>query len=128
MVNKWFTTMECDGIKVDTMLDKTTLVEGDTVSGHVYVIEETDEEKIDYISLRVLKKSASGIQTIGKHGVELVGNIHTKEMEILSFEIIPDERWACAENEEIIFQTVVVLLDGTEMKDEGMITYTFLEE
>ena len=46
----------------------------------------------------------------------------------MDFEIVPDDRWACDDTDEIIFETVVLFMDGTEIKDEGVITYTFLEE
>ena len=128
MVNKWFTTMECNGVKVDTIVDKTDLIEGEILTGKIYVTSDSDTEKIDCILLRVLKKSEESNQIIGKSSVELVGSVHTKGTEFVDFEIVPDDRWACDDTDEIIFETVVVFMDGTEIKDEGVITYTFLEE
>lgn len=128
MVNKWFTTMECNGVKVDTIVDKTDLIEGEILTGKIYVTSDSDTEKIDCILLRVLKKSEESNQIIGKSSVELVGSVHTKGTEFVDFEIVPDDRWACDDTDEIIFETVVLFMDGTEIKDEGVITYTFLEE
>ena len=128
MVNKWFTTMECNGVKVDTIVDKTDLIEGEILTGKIYVTSDSDTEKIDCILLRVLKKSEESNQIIGKSSVELVGSVHTKGTEFVDFEIVPDDRWACDDTDEIIFETIVVFMDGTEIKDEGVITYTFLEE
>ncbi|MGM9949141.1 MAG: cysteine synthase [Lysinibacillus sp.] len=128
MINKWFTTVECNGVKADTMVDKTDLLEGETLTGKVYVTADSDVEKIDCIVLRVLKKSGDSTQIIGKSSVELVGSVHTKGMEFVEFEIVPDDRWACEDTDEIIFETIVVFTDGTEIKEEGVITYTFLEE
>lgn len=128
MINKWFTTMECNGVKVDTVVESTDLVEGEILTGKVYVTAESDVEKIDCIVLRVLKKTGDATQIIGKSSVELVGSVHTKGSEFVPFEIIPDDRWACEETDEIIFQTVLVMMDGTEIEDEGVITYTFLED
>ncbi len=128
MINKWFTTMACNGVKVDTIVDKTDLIEGEILTGKIYVTSDSDTEKIDCIVLRVLKKSGESNQIIGKSSVELVGSVHTKGTEFVDFEIIPDDRWACDDTDEIIFETIVVFMDGTEIKDEGVITYTFLEE
>jgi len=128
MINKWFTTMECNGVKVDTIVDKTDLVEGEILTGKVYVAADSDVEKIDCIVLRVVKRAGDSTQIIGKSSVELVGSVHTKGSEFVDFEIIPDDRWACEEADEIIFQTVLVMGDGTEIEDEGVITYTFLED
>jgi sporulation-control protein len=128
MINKWFTTMECNGVKVDTVVDKTDLVEGEILTGKVYVTADSDVDKIDCIILRVLKRAGDASQIIGKSSVELVGSVHTKGSEFVPFEIVPDDRWACEETDEIIFQTVLVMLDGTEIEDEGVITYKFLEE
>lgn len=128
MLNKWFTTMERNGVKIDTIVDKTDLIEGEILTGKVYVTADSDIENIDCIILRALKKSGDTTQIIGKSSVELVGSVHTKGTEFVDFEIVPDDRWACDDTDEIIFETVVVFLDGTETKDEGVITYTFLEE
>ena len=128
MINKWFTTMERDGVKVDTIVDKTDLIEGEILTGKVYVTADSDTEKIDCIVLRVLKKSADSTQIIGKSSVELVGSVHTKGTEFEDFEIVPDDRWACDDTDVIIFETVLLFMDGTEIEDEGVITYTFLEE
>ena len=128
MINKWFTTLECNGVKVDTMVDKTDLIEGEILTGKVYVSADSDVEKIDCIILRVVKRAGDANQIIGKSSVELVGSVHTKGLEFVDFEIVPDDRWSCEETDEIIFQTVLVMKDGTEIEDEGVITYTFLEE
>lgn len=128
MLNKWFATLECNGVKVDTMVDKTDLIEGEILTGKVYVSADSDVEKIDCIILRVVKRAGDATQIIGKSSVELVGSVHTKGLEFVDFEIVPDDRWSCEETDEIIFQTVLVMNDGTEIEDEGVITYTFLEE
>lgn len=127
-MNKWFTTMEVNGVKVETFIEKAEIVEGDNLTGTLYISSVHDEETIDCISLKALKVTADGqYKIIGKHSFELVGNIHSKDMEIVPFELIPDERWVCSEHEHIVFQTIVTFLNGTEIKDEGIVTYVTAE-
>lgn len=111
MLSKWVTTVEENGVKVETVIEKTELVEGDILSGTVYVtsLEEDEQEKIDYISLKVICKDADGdLQVIAKHSFELVGGIRSKDAEIIPFELIPDERWSCGPKQQLIFQTKVL--------------------
>lgn len=127
MLSKWLTTVEENGVKVETVIEKTELVEGDSLNGSVYISTEDDseEDKIDFISLKVLCEQPNGdIQIVAKHSFQLVGSIHTKDAEFVPFELIPDERWNCENNDRLIFQTTVVFLDGTEFEEAGIITYT----
>ena len=126
MLSKWLTKVEENGVKVETVIEKTELVEGEVLNGTVYVtsIDEAEEEKIDYISLRVVCKTDDGeLQVIAKHSFELVGGIRSKDTEIIPFELIPDERWNCSPNQQLIFQTKVLFLDGTEVEESGIISY-----
>ena len=126
MLSKWLTTVEENGVRVETVIEKTDLVEGDVLNGSVYITPLTDDEddKIDYISLKVLCKHANGeISVIGKHSFEVVGSIRSKDAEIMPFEIMPDERWVCGVDERLIFQTTVIFLDGTEVEEVGYISY-----
>ncbi|MEO4055199.1 cysteine synthase [Solibacillus sp. CAU 1738] len=124
---KVFTVIEFDSVKVETILTNMEIIEGDTLNGSLFVTAEDEAEHIDFITLKVLKMSGESYSIIGKHSVEMVGTIHTKDAEIVPFEIIPDERWGCLEGEKIIFQTIVTFLNGTEVKAEEEITYTLLD-
>lgn len=124
---KAFTVIEFDVVKVETVLTASEIMDGDSLSGSLYVTAEDEKEYIDIISLKVLKVLGESYTIIGKHSVEMVGTIHTKDAEIIPFEIIPDERWICQGDEKIVFQTSVTLLDGTEVKSEKEITYTLLQ-
>ena len=42
---------------------------------------------------------------------------------MVPFELIPDDRWICNEDERLIFQTTVVFLEGTEVEEVGVISY-----
>lgn len=120
------TTVEENGVKVETVIEKHELVEGDYLNGTVYITtsEDDEQEKIDYISVKVLCKQPNGEQTIiGKHSFQLVGSIRSKEAEIVPFELIPDERWICNHDEQLIFQTIVYFLDGTKIEEVGFIFY-----
>lgn len=122
MMNKWLMKMEHNGVKVETVIEKTDILEGETLRGSLY-INFVEEEMIDVISLQVFRASSDGPVLIGKHSVEPIGNIHSKETEIIPFELIPDERWICQSNERLIFKTLVQFLDGSEWDDEGIISY-----
>lgn len=120
------TTVEENGVKVETVIEKPELVEGDYLNGTVYITtsEDDEQEKIDYISVKVLCKQPNGEKTvIGKHSFQLVGSIRSKEAEIVPFELIPDERWICNHDEQLIFQTTVYFLDGTKIEEVGFIFY-----
>lgn len=126
MLSKWQTTVEENGVKVETVIEKTDLVEGDSLNGSVYItsLDDEEQEKIDYISLKVDCEQPNGeIQVIAKYSFQLVGNIHSKDVEIVPFELIPDERWNCGADDQLIFKTTVHFLDGTEYEEIGLITY-----
>lgn len=127
MLSKWLTSLEENGVKVETVIEKTELVEGDILNGSVYIttLTEDEEDKIDYISLKVLCEQLNGeLSIVGKYSFQLVGGIRSKDGEIIPFEIIPDERWICGKDEQLIFQTTVVFLDGVEIEEKGVITYS----
>lgn len=121
-MSKWLMKMGHDGVKVETVIEKTEIREGETLIGSLY-INIVEEEMIDVISLRVYRASLEGQKLIDKHSVEPIGNIHSKETEIIPFELIPDERWICQPHERLVFKTVVQFLDGSEWDDEGIISY-----
>lgn len=127
MLSKWLTSVEENGVKVETVIEKTELVEGDILNGSVYVTAHTEEHQIDYISLKVLCEELDGeFSILGKHSFQLVGGIRSKDGEIIPFEIIPDER-VCGKDEELILQTTVVFLDGVAIEEQGVITYSAIE-
>ena len=121
-----FTTVEENGVKVETVIENPELAQGDYLNGTVYITtnEEEEHERIDYISLKILCKQPNGEhRIIGKHSFQVVGSIRSKEAEMVPFELIPDERWICNEWEQLIFQTTVYFLDGTEIEKVGSIIY-----
>jgi sporulation-control protein len=126
MLSKLLTTVEANGVKVETLIEKTDLVEGDSLNGTVYIttIDNNDEEKIDYISLKVLSELSTGEkQLIAKHSFQLVGSIHSKDAEMVPFELIPDDRWYTENDTRLLFTTTVYFLDGTEIEEIGIISY-----
>ena len=126
MLSKLLTTVEENGVKVETVIEKTELVEGDSLNGTVYItsLDEDEEEKIDYISLQVLSEQSNGeMQLIAKHSFQLVGSIHSKEAEMVPFELIPDDRWHTENDVRLLFSTTVYFLDGTEIEEVGVISY-----
>ena len=126
MLSKLLTTVEENGVKVETLIEKTDLVEGDSLNGTVYIttLDDGEEDKIDYISLKVLCEHSTGdIQLIAKHSFQLVGSIHSKEAEMVPFELIPDDRWYTEDETRLLFTTTVYFLDGTEIEEFGIISY-----
>lgn len=126
MLSKLLTTIEDNGVKVETVIEKTELVEGDSLNGTVYItsIDNDEQEKIDYISLKVLSEQPSGeMQLIAKHSFQLVGSIHSKEAEMVPFELIPDDRWDIENHLKLFFSTTVYFLDGTQIEEVGIISY-----
>ncbi len=125
MLSKWLTTVEEHGVKVETVIEKTELAEGESLNGTVYITADHDEtEVIDFISLKVLCEQPNREQVvIAKHSFQLVGSIHSKDAEMVPFELVPDDRWICNEEEQLIFQTTVVFLNGTEIEEVGVIYY-----
>ncbi|AWE07489.1 cysteine synthase [Lysinibacillus sp. 2017] len=125
MMSKWLTIVEKNGVKVETVIEKTELVEGDSLNGTVYITSENEEEKIDCISLKVLSNEPTGeLHLIAKHSFQLVGSIHSKEAEMVPFELIPDDRWNNdTDDNQLIFKTSVLFLDGTEIEEVGIISY-----
>ena len=126
MLSKLVTTVEENGVKVETIIEETELVEGDSLNGTVYItsIDGDEQEKIDYISLKVLSEQPNGeMQIIAKHSFQLVGSIHSKEAEMVPFELIPDDRWDIENHLKLLFTTTVYFLDGTEIEEVGVISY-----
>ena len=55
------TTVEENGVKVETVIEKTELVEGESLTGTVYITADDEEtEIIDFISLKVLCQQPNG--------------------------------------------------------------------
>ena len=91
---------------------------------YIKSLDETEEEKIDYISLKVLSEPPNGErQLITKHSFQLVGSIHSKEAEMVPFELIPDDRWHIENDVRLLFSTTVYFLDGTDIEEVGVISY-----
>jgi sporulation-control protein len=90
-----------------------------------------DDESIDNIKLEVFKLINGEISKIvSKHSIELVGTVASKDMQMIPFEIIPDDRWLPDGDNEVtklILRTTILFENGSEYNDEDEI-YFDIEE
>ncbi|RNF40415.1 sporulation protein [Planococcus salinus] len=120
-------------MKIDTVIERPQLEEGETLNGTIYVYGGESDMEIDYIELQVIKmiedyREDSDFNYIEipvtKQSLELAGNIQSKETKMQHFEIVPDERWLI-ENEKakLVVRTVLHIKHGFDVQDEDEITY-----
>lgn len=120
-------------MKVDTVVERPHLEEGETLNGTVYFEGGDGEQEIDYIELQVIKQIEEYrpdsdfhvLETIvGKQSMEFAGSVKSKETVMRQFEIMPDERWLL-ENPKarLLLRTIVHIDNGVDVRDEDEITY-----
>ena len=131
MVRKFESSIEVQSIKVDTIVDHPYIEHGINLSGTIYINGVHDDESIDNIKLEVFKLVNGEVSKIlSKHSIELVGAAASKDMQMIPFEIMPDERWISDDNDEVsklILRTTVLFENGSEHNDEDEI-YFDIEE
>ena len=124
MAKKFNSSIEVKSIKIDTVVDHPYIEHGINLSGTIYIDGVHDYEQIENIKLEVFKViNGEAPKVVSKHSIELVGTVASKDMQMIPFEIMPDERWVCGVDERLIFQTIVIFLDGTEVEEVGYISY-----
>ena len=120
-------------LKVETVIERPHLEEGETLNGTLYVHGGESDTEIDYIELQVIKmiddyREDSDFDHIEipvtKQSVELAGSIQSKETKMQHFEIVPDERWILDnEKAKLVVRTVLHIKNGINIRDEDEITY-----
>ncbi|MCZ2258222.1 sporulation protein [Sporosarcina sp. G11-34] len=111
-------------ITLDTIVDGPNIAFGETLSGKVYIEGEESEELIDEVVMELLKHSETKDQVIAKLAFEIVSAEKSKETWMISFELVPDERWEMeADNESLSLRTTMYLKNGVNVQGQDSITY-----
>ncbi len=124
MVRQFTSTIEYGEMTVNTNVDGPNVAFGETLSGTVYIGGDNSDELVDYIVIELLKRSETDDVVIAKQSIEMMSDIKSKETWMISFEMVPDERWETeTENQTLILKTTVHLKNGDEAQDEDEIIY-----
>ncbi|WP_033541690.1 sporulation protein [Planococcus sp. CAU13] len=120
-------------MKIDTVVERPHLEEGETLNGTIYLEGGDSDQKIDYIELQVIKLTEGHREdsdfhvlenVITKQTLEFAGSVKSKGTVMQQFDIIPDERWLLENNKSrLILRTTVHILNGVDAMDEDEITY-----
>ncbi|MFF2752881.1 sporulation protein [Psychrobacillus sp. NPDC058041] len=131
MAKKFESSIRVQTFKIDTVVDHPYIEHGINLSGTIYIDGVHDDESIDNIKLEVFKLINGEVSKIvSKHSIELVGTVASKDMQMVPFEIIPDDRWLPDGDDEVtklILRTTVLFENGSEYNDEDEI-YFDIEE
>jgi len=127
MVRQFLSTIEYGEMTVNTNVDGPNVAFGETLSGTVYIDGDASDELVDFIVIELLKRSEIDEVIIAKQSIEIMSDIKSKETWMISFEMVPDERWESESETRIqtlILKTTVHLKNGIDIQDEDEITYT----
>jgi len=125
MVRQFTSTIEYGKMTVNTNIDGPNIAFGETLSGTVYIEGDNSDELVDYIVIELLKKTETEEVIIAKQSIEMMSDIKSKETWMISFEMVPDERWETEiEGQPLILKTIVHLKNGIDIQDEDEIIYT----
>ncbi|PZX07550.1 sporulation-control protein [Psychrobacillus insolitus] len=127
MTKKFESSIEVETIKIDTVVDHPYIEHGINLSGTIYINGVHDDKSINNIKLEVFKVTGEVTsKMVSKHSIELVGAVASKDMQMIPFEIMPDERWipdADQEMSKLILRTTVLFENGSEFTDEDEINF-----
>lgn len=131
MARKFESSIKVQTIKIDTVVDHPYIEHGINLSGTIYIDGVHDDESVENIKLEVFKIiNEDTTRIVSKHSIELVGSVASKDMQMIPFEIMPDERWIPDGTDEVtklLLRTTVLFENGTEYSDEDEI-YFDIEE
>ena len=112
-------------VTLDTVVDGPNIAFGETLSAKLYIEGERSDELIDDIAIELLKVTVQKEEIIAKHSIEMVSADKSKETWMISFEMVPDERWETnSVDDTLIMRTTVHLKNGVNVQSEDMITYS----
>lgn len=126
MVRQFMSTIEYGAMTVNTNVDGPNIAFGETLSGTVYIDGDESDELVDHIVIELLKRSETDEVIISKQSIEIMSDIKSKETWMISFEMVPDERWENeteAQTQTLVLKTTVHLKSGIVIQDEDEITY-----
>lgn len=120
-------------MKVDTVVERPHLEEGETLNGTVYFEGGDSDQKVEFVEMQVIKQLEEHrhdsdfhvLETIvSKQTMEFAGAVKSKETIMQQFDIVPDERWM-VENPKtkLLLRTIVHIENGVDARDEDEITY-----
>ncbi|MDN7240999.1 sporulation protein [Planococcus sp. N028] len=130
---EFLTSIGFGSMKVDTVVERPHLDEGETLNGTIYFHGGDEEQDIEFVELKVIKlveeyredSDFGYIETVvGKQSIEFAGAVKSKESVMRQFEIVPDERWLFdSDRTKLILRTIVHIDNGINVQDEDEITY-----
>ncbi|TWT25741.1 sporulation protein [Planomicrobium sp. CPCC 101110] len=130
---EFLTSIGFGSMKVETVIERPHLDEGETLNGTIYFHGGDGEQDVEYVELKVIKlvedyredSDFDYIETVvGKQSIEFAGSVKSKETIMRQFEIVPDERWLFNnEKTKLIVRTIVHIDNGIDVEDEDEITY-----
>lgn len=130
---EFLTSIGFGSMKVETVIERPHLDEGETLNGTIYFHGGEGEQDVEYVELKVIKlvedyredSDFDYIETVvGKQSIEFAGSVKSKETIMRQFEIVPDERWLFNnEKAKLIVRTIVHIDNGIDVEDEDEITY-----
>lgn len=124
-------------MKIDTVVERPHLDEGETLNGTVYFTGGESDQEIDFIELNVLKQIEGYREDsdfdmiekiVAKQTLEFAGSVKSKETIMQQFEIVPDERWILEmPKAKLVLRTIVHIKNGVNAQDEDEISYGIQE-
>ncbi|PSL41864.1 sporulation-control protein [Planomicrobium soli] len=133
----FLTSIGFGSMKVETVIERPHLDEGETLNGTIYLHGGDGEQDIEFVELKVIKvvedyredSDFDYIETVvGKQSIEFAGSVKSKETVMRQFEIVPDERWLFdSDKAKLIVRTIVHIDNGLDVQDEDEVTYGKLE-
>ena len=134
MFEKFLSTIGIGSMKVDTIVEKSHILYGETLSGQIFIDCGRSEQQIDYINLEVIKRMEGYREdsdfdvtndSIAKHTIEVVGDIKLKETRIIPFELKTDEAWDIGrEDAKLFLRTSVHITNAVDVHDEDEIFFS----
>lgn len=131
MGKKFESSIEVQSIKIETVVDHPYIEHGINLSGTIYIDGVHGNELVENIKLEVFKLINGEVsKVVSKHSIELVGAAASKDMQMIPFEIMPDERWLPDGSEVVTtltLRTTVLFENGSEYNDEDEIFFDIEE-
>lgn len=131
---KFLSSIGIGALKIETVVERPHLNEGETLNGTIYFTGGDSDQKIDFIELQVVKQideyredsDFRVLETvIAKQSMEFVSTVKSKGTLMHQFEIVPDERWVVEHPKaKLVLRTIVHVNNGVDAQDEDEFTYS----
>lgn len=131
MARKFKSSIHVQSLKIETIVDHPYIEHGINLSGTIYIQGVHGNKLVENIKLEVFKLVPGEVaKIVSKHSIELVGAAASKDMQMIPFEIMPDERWLPNGNDEVtklLLRTTILFENGSSYNEEDEI-YFDIEE